>query len=73
MSRWTYHFKFFDIPIYAHSFLVTPFFFDTPPLQMAGTGAGYIYTRSSAQVRRVQTLRENENVPLGEQETDEPI
>ena len=49
------------------------FFFDTPPLQMAGTGAGYIYTRSSAQVRRVQTLRENENVPLGEQETDEPI
>ena len=49
MSRWTYHFKWTEVPIYVHSFLVTPFFFDTPPLQMVGTGAGYIYILEAVQ------------------------
>ena len=49
------------------------FFFDTPPLQMVGTGAGLIYTRSDIAVRWAEMVRESEDVPLREKEMNEPI
>ena len=39
----------------------TAIFFDTPPLQMVGTGASLIYTRSDIAVRWAEMVRESED------------
>ena len=61
------------IPYFPHVGSGCIFFFDTPPLQMVGTGAGLIYTRSDIAVRWAEMVRESEDVPLREKEMNEPI
>jgi len=51
----------------------TAIFFDTPPLQMVGTEAGFVYTRSDIEFRWAEMVRESKNEPLRKKEMDEPI